>query len=311
MARLLRIGMVGQDVADVQAALNGAPSSLDPLDVDTIFGPLTRARVIEFQNQNGLSPDGIVGPLTLAALAGSGPPSPSSSRFSGFNGEQVDALQAALARATVMLDTVNTKLSFSSVIIPTLPIIDTKRKLLNIFKINLLTAAELASPAAATVFKTATGGTLPNAADPVEFVADTIQFIQLRINFATLRKSFDQQFNLVFEPGEKIRDAFVIGKDPTMHIGQTFFGEPIPDDPPAILCHERSHTVLPNMPQGVHPGTGDAPFNTNGTLVVPDEGCDAVNQDQAMINAFCYEYAVLAMQPNYDPAPYIAKRTAP
>jgi peptidoglycan hydrolase-like protein with peptidoglycan-binding domain len=228
MARLLSIGAVGQDVADVQTALNGKPSELDPLDVDSIFGPLTRARVVEFQNLNGLNPDGIVGPLTQAALAGGSGPS----RFSGFNGEQVDSLQASLARAAVMLDTVNTKLNFSGVVFPALAILDTKRKLLNIFKINLLTAAELADPAAATVFKVASGGTLPAPADPIQFVADTIQFIQLRINFATLRKSFDQPFNLVFEPGEKIRDAFVIGRDPTMHIGAQFFAEPIPDDPP-------------------------------------------------------------------------------
>ena len=38
------------------------------LDVDGIFGPQTRAAVLAFQNQSGLNPDGIVGPLTWSAL---------------------------------------------------------------------------------------------------------------------------------------------------------------------------------------------------------------------------------------------------
>lgn len=37
--------------------------------VDGSFGPLDKAAVVSFQNSHGLTPDGIVGPLTQAALA--------------------------------------------------------------------------------------------------------------------------------------------------------------------------------------------------------------------------------------------------
>ena len=39
-----------------------------PLQVDGIFGPLTHARVIEFQKSNELQADGIVGPDTRRRL---------------------------------------------------------------------------------------------------------------------------------------------------------------------------------------------------------------------------------------------------
>lgn len=41
---------------------------LDPKYIIGVFGPITRAAVIEFQKKNGLNPDGIVGPKTLEAL---------------------------------------------------------------------------------------------------------------------------------------------------------------------------------------------------------------------------------------------------
>jgi hypothetical protein len=41
---------------------------LTPLAVDGDFGPLTHARVVEFQKSNQSKPDGIVGPKTLAKL---------------------------------------------------------------------------------------------------------------------------------------------------------------------------------------------------------------------------------------------------
>jgi peptidoglycan hydrolase-like protein with peptidoglycan-binding domain len=58
--RLLKSGSRGGDVAMVQQMLG--------VDADGSFGRNTRNRVIEFQVANGLVPDGIVGPLTFAAL---------------------------------------------------------------------------------------------------------------------------------------------------------------------------------------------------------------------------------------------------
>lgn len=55
-------------VSDVQSLLNGAFSRLAPLKCDGIQGPKTRARILEFQQDNGLKADGIVGPRTLGKL---------------------------------------------------------------------------------------------------------------------------------------------------------------------------------------------------------------------------------------------------
>lgn len=69
MPSILRNGSRGFDVAVVQAQLNAKNSSNPKLDVDGAFGPITQTAVVSFQRQAGLSPDGIVGPLTHSALA--------------------------------------------------------------------------------------------------------------------------------------------------------------------------------------------------------------------------------------------------
>ncbi|GAB4115139.1 MAG: hypothetical protein Fur005_23040 [Roseiflexaceae bacterium] len=63
----IRYGSRGPAVEELQQKLNdnGATPALDP---DGIFGPLTRAAVIAFQQQYSLDPDGIVGPLTWAQI---------------------------------------------------------------------------------------------------------------------------------------------------------------------------------------------------------------------------------------------------
>ena len=57
---LIKLGSKGDDVAAVQAALG--------LDADGHFGKLTEAAVIAWQANNGLTPDGIVGPKTYAKI---------------------------------------------------------------------------------------------------------------------------------------------------------------------------------------------------------------------------------------------------
>lgn len=57
---VLKIGSRGADVRSLQSALS--------LYVDGIFGPLTEEAVIKFQLEHGLSPDGIVGAKTWAAI---------------------------------------------------------------------------------------------------------------------------------------------------------------------------------------------------------------------------------------------------
>ena len=79
MDRTLSRGMTGDDVADLQAALNyhlrppQPPHTQDgpprpPLEIDGIFGPLTEKRLIEFQQVNDLADDGVVGRETRPVL---------------------------------------------------------------------------------------------------------------------------------------------------------------------------------------------------------------------------------------------------
>lgn len=58
-------GSTGEMVRQIQKALAGAGLRVI---VDGKFGPITEEAVKEFQKQKGLTPDGIVGPATLARL---------------------------------------------------------------------------------------------------------------------------------------------------------------------------------------------------------------------------------------------------
>ena len=68
MERLLSFGSEGPDVRAIQDVLNYHIRRGEPLAVDGMFGPKTRARVVEFQSINGLQADGVVGPKTQAEL---------------------------------------------------------------------------------------------------------------------------------------------------------------------------------------------------------------------------------------------------
>lgn len=63
---LLAVGSVGPEVEMLQRILLSI--GYDPGPIDGIFGPLTQMAVMQFQMDNGLVPDGIVGPKTYAVL---------------------------------------------------------------------------------------------------------------------------------------------------------------------------------------------------------------------------------------------------
>jgi len=68
MPATIRQGSIGPDVMVAQAQLNIAFPQAKALVVDGVFGPLTRARVLEFQRNRRLSADAVVGPITWGAL---------------------------------------------------------------------------------------------------------------------------------------------------------------------------------------------------------------------------------------------------
>ncbi len=70
---VIRRGSTGSSVSYCQNLLN-ARIPVQPLWVDGIFGPLTDTRVRQFQASKGLVVDGIVGPMTWAALEAGPPP---------------------------------------------------------------------------------------------------------------------------------------------------------------------------------------------------------------------------------------------
>jgi len=65
-SRTLSYGSSGNDVAEMQARLDAQNYSLG--SIDGIFGNMTKNAVINFQRNNGLTADGIVGPLTTSKL---------------------------------------------------------------------------------------------------------------------------------------------------------------------------------------------------------------------------------------------------
>ena len=64
--RILKLGSTGPDVEMLQRILFSI--GYNPGPIDGIFGYKTRAAVMQFQKDNGLVPDGIVGPKTYAVL---------------------------------------------------------------------------------------------------------------------------------------------------------------------------------------------------------------------------------------------------
>ncbi len=75
--RTLRYGYSGSDVIELQSRLNlKPPTAFSPLAPDGIFGQKTSSRVKEFQRNNNLVADGIVGPNTWGAIDSPAPVNP-------------------------------------------------------------------------------------------------------------------------------------------------------------------------------------------------------------------------------------------
>ena len=85
-ARILKRGMTGEDVKDMQHGLIKAGYSCGSCGADGEFGADTEAALKEFQRDHGLGVDGKYGPISKAALEGSS----SSGSSGGSSGVKVD-----------------------------------------------------------------------------------------------------------------------------------------------------------------------------------------------------------------------------
>ena len=148
-------------------------------------------------------------------------------------------------------------------ITPTAAVIDMHRKVRNIFHINM-------------------DATLP------DILTETFHFTTLAANFQTLRSSgFNQDPPFVLEPdftGTNV--AWVIGiDDPKVHISPNHFYMDR-DNLILTLVHERAHTVLRlnGHPGGIH------------VINNPADGVPTMTRDDAMRNAYCYEWLTAALQ---------------
>jgi peptidoglycan L-alanyl-D-glutamate endopeptidase CwlK len=89
---ILKKGSSGPDVLTLQTTLKQL--GFDPNGVDGAFGPGCEAAVMAFQKAKGLTPDGVVGPATMAALQ-------SAAALAGANvGASTATASAAVAPAT-------------------------------------------------------------------------------------------------------------------------------------------------------------------------------------------------------------------
>lgn len=268
------------DAITIQELLNkvppgeGGPSPL--LQVDGLPWQKTVAAIRNFQRvQLGIQwPDGRVDPNgpTLAKLNqfDSQPKPPGQQDFPGCSTQQSATIRSDLVRAKQMLDVVLNRLR-SSVIKPPDVELDTKQKVKRIFHIDLLSPIN------------------PNS------VTEAFNYADLLEKFTTLRASLDRPFPIKCEP-TGLFGAWVSPdvRDETVHFTPLHFQQGDPDQRAVEIIHERAHTVL-NLPGNPHPGTEAIMIGT-----APDDDIGLTHND-AIRNAYCYEWLTLAVQPNYDP----------
>ena len=181
---------------------------------------------------------------------------------SDFTPKQLEILRRDCEQARQMLNRVNTRLD-ERIITPASVQADMHRKVRNIFHIDM-------------------------DATPPDILTEAIHFETLIVNFRVLRSTgFTHDPPFVFEPDYTgTLDAWVVGiADAHVHISPNHF---YMDRESLILTlvHERAHTVLK---LNGHPG---------GIQVIdnPANGVPAMRRDDALKNAYCYEWLTAALQ---------------
>ena len=179
-----------------------------------------------------------------------------------FTAAQRETLKQDCNRARQLLDRAIARL-VEPAITPTATTADMRRKVRNIFHIDM------------------------DAAAP-QILTEALHFATLIANFRTLRSTgFDQDPPFVLEPDHTgLTQAWVIGiDDPKVHISPMHFYMNR-ENQIITLVHERAHTVLRlnDHPGGIH------------IVNNPADGVPTMTRDDAMRNAYCYEWLTAALQ---------------
>jgi hypothetical protein len=181
---------------------------------------------------------------------------------SSFTAPQLAVLHQDCDRARQRLDQAITRLT-GAVITPGSAVADMRRKVRNIFHIDM-------------------------DAPPPAILTESFFFTTLVANFQTLRSAgFALDPPFVFEPdytGTLV--AWVVGvDDPNVHISPNHFYMDR-ENLVLTLVHERAHTVLRlnGHPGGIH------------IINDPADGVPTMTRDDALANAYCYEWLTAALQ---------------
>jgi hypothetical protein len=232
-----------------------------------------------------------------------------------FSDANKATVKADLVRAKTMVDVVVRRLQIVASTTPSGGLLvtprnksyyDTKFKILNVFRINTLTADDVPIPQPILLALQQSFRGL-KAPKPSSSPDDSINFATLMANFTQLRSSLDQPFIKEFYTqgtfkGQSLGfySAFVDAtnsNDSTVRFTRSYFNAmivPSRDDRAVTVVHERAHTIL--RANG-HPGTGDNPFCVAPHLGDPNVQTAA----QALMNPYCYEWLIDALQPDYNP----------
>jgi hypothetical protein len=313
----------GIHVSKIQRALmqlDGAQIDKNELDLGR-YGDSTESAVLRYKDKRNIinrsyedAVDPIVGIMTMASLdkelliKEQADPD-----FIFFSDAQRATVKTALERAKQMLIVANRRIRgvTNSVVTPRdVTYYETKLAILNVFRINRFVVDDLPIPQDILDNIQRRLGRLKNQPTPADSPVDAFTFAMLFQNFAQLLGSLSEKFRKEFYTmgtfnGDSLGlfEAFVSSNNnfsnTTMHVRPLYFDPSFTADHRAVtLAHERAHTIF--HAKG-HPGTGDNPF-----CVAPHLGDPNVTDSgQALTNPYCYEWLILALQPNYTPAPFL------
>lgn len=327
-AHILR-GASGEHVSKVQRALMQLfdEANIERAELsDAKYGETTEKTVKAYKSRKGKevinhtyqqSPDSIVGKMTMAKIDGElVEKEKDDPDYFFFKDDQKALVKDDIARAKVMVANVVARLRLVGgigkdgglVIMPRNYLYyETKLKILNVFHINSFREDDLPAPADVVQRLTREFSGFKGLPEQAGDISDQLGFSILLENYANLQASLDRPFRREFYTMGTFRGsplsffaAFVDARNPkdeTVRFTRHYFDEqimPTQDDRAVTVAHERCHTIF--RANG-HPGTGDNPFCVTPHLGDPN----VTSSEEALMNPYCYEWFIVAMQPAYLP----------